>query len=738
MKGNGLIRNQLAVNLFFRLLTASAIATTATADPVTPLPVTKVERRADGITIGTLRIQVWSDRVIRVTDGPATNSLSVIGQPGKASWKLVETPGAVVIETAILRAKLNRMTGAVTFSDRNDKLILEETERGKFGLAPDERIYGLGQHQAGQWNYRGTTVHLQQKNMEVALPVLVSSKGYGVLWDNPAVADVVVGPKQVEWRSEVGNEDYYFMYGPQADDVIRAYRELTGAAPMLPKWAWGFWQCKERYATQKELIDVVAEYRKRNVPLDGIVQDWQYWKPGAWGEHEFDPARYPEPAAMVHELHELNAHVLVSVWPRFDLGTAHLGELEQAGAVYPPVFPNVYPKGESKWYDAFRPEGRRIYWRQLSETLFKLGFDGWWLDASEPELGGHWGEMRHLNARFYNAYPLMHTTGIYQGQRAETNDKRVCILTRSAYPGQQRNAAITWSGDVQGSWDAFARQIPAGLNFSISGIPYWNTDIGGFFGKSAKDREYQELFTRWFEYGAFCPIFRVHGTGGPKEFWQWDGPTQEIWKKYVELRYRLLPYIYSVAWQVTSNGGTMMRPLMMDFPDALDVGDQFMFGPALLACPVTKEGATTRHAVLPGKSVWYDFWTGKGFTGDVEADAPIETMPLYVRAGSILPLGPVVQYTGEKPSDPIELRVYPGADGAFTLYEDEGDNYNYEKGQYATIPFTWNDATDTLTIGARERSFPGVLPDRTFHVVFVGANADHLLKYRGQILKVKK
>ena len=722
------------MNLRVRILLAVTVAVVANTVLATP----QIERRADGITMGPLRLQVWSDRVVRVTDGTTSNSLSVIGRPTNVHWRLIQTPDAAVIETSALHVKLNRMTGAVIFSDRNDRPILEETGRGKFLLAPDERIYGLGQHQSGKWDYRGTTVHLQQKNREVALPVLVSSKGYGVLWDNPSVTDVVVGPKEVEWKSEVGNEDYYIMYGPRADDVVRAYRELTGAAPLLPKWAWGFWQCKERYATQKELLGVVAEYRKRGVPLDGIVQDWQYWKPGTWGEHEFDPARYPDPAAMVKELHEMNAHVLVSVWPRFDLGTAHLKELDQAGAVYPPVFPNVYPKGEGKWYDAFNPDGRRIYWKQLSETLFKLGFDGWWLDASEAELGGHWGEMRNLNAGFYNAYPLMHTTGVYKGQRAETNDKRVCILTRSAYPGQQRNSAITWSGDIQGSWDAFARQIPAGLNFSISGIPYWNTDVGGFFGKNAKDKKYQELFTRWFEYGAFCPIFRVHGTGGGKEFWQWDEPTQEIWKKYVDLRYRLLPYIYSVSWQVTHNGGTMMRPLMMDFPDALDVGDQFMFGPALMVCPVTTEGATTRRVVLPGKSVWYDFWTGASCTGDREADAPIETLPLYVRAGSILPLGPVMQYVAEKPENPIELRVYPGADGRFRLYEDEGDGYNYEKGQYATIPFTWNDASGTLTIGAREGDFTGMLQDRTFRIVFVDTKAEQLLQYRGHILEVKK
>jgi alpha-D-xyloside xylohydrolase len=691
------------------------------------------------------------------------------------------------LETPGVRARLDKQTGVVGFFDLTGKPILQEAENGrasapttvtnfnstsvrqKFILPPDERIYGLGQHQAGVWNYRGTRVHLQQRNMEVGLPVLVSSKGYGILWDNPAVTDVDVGETDagvLSWTSEAGNAvDYYFMFGPSADGVIRDYRELTGTVPLMPEWLWGFWQCKERYQTQAEMTNVVAEYRKLGVPLDGIIQDWQYWTNGGWGSHAFDPARYANPAEMVDDLHRMNAHVLISIWPKFDLGTENFNELEKAGVLYPSVLPSAFPKGQQKWYDPFNANGRKIYWAQVSKNLFNLGFDGWWLDASEAEFSGKWGEFRAFQtadgpgAEVFSAYPLMHTTGIFQGQRAQTDKKRVVILTRSAYAGQQRNSAITWSGDIHGNWDVFAKQIAAGLNFSISGIPYWNTDIGGFFGMGAtgypganpKNKMYQEEFTRWFQFGAFCPMFRVHGTGGGKELWQWDEPTQEILKKYIQLRYRLLPYIYSVSWQVTSDGGTMLRPLMMDFggdTNALDVGDQFLFGPEIMVSPVTRSNAVTRSVYLPANCEWYDFWTGRRMAGGqrIEAASPIETIPLFVRAGSILPLGPVVQYVSEKPADPIELRVYRGADGTFTLYEDQGDGYNYEKGAFATIPLTWNESSGTLTIGARNGQFPGMLKERTFRVVFVDENhgvggdeterADAIVKYAGETVAV--
>ncbi|MGA3025398.1 MAG: glycoside hydrolase family 31 protein [Bryobacteraceae bacterium] len=709
-----------------------------------------VDKQAHGVLVRfdneTLRLEVWSDRVVRVTDAPGSeippiHSLSVISTPAGVRFEVKETPAAVVLMTRALRARVDKSTGLVSFRDPGGKVILDEkgsresTAGNSFAIEPDEQIYGLGQHQNGYMSYRGTSVHLQQKNMEIGIPVLVSSRGYGLLWDNSAITDVEVGIKGKEnalrWASETGKAiDYYFIYGPKADDVIAAYRTLTGPAPLMPKWLWGFWQCKERYATQAEMLGIVSRYRENHKPLDGIVQDWQYWKPGGWGSHEFDPERYPDPKGMVDSIHKMNAHILISVWARFDLDIANEKELETAGALYPPVVPNVYPKGEGKWYDALNPEGRRIYWKQIQEHLGVLGIDGWWLDATEPEIGGKWGEYRSIptaagpGATVFNAYPLMTTAGIYQGQRAGTDRKRVVILTRSAYAGQQRNSAISWSGDIKGTWEVFRKQIPAGLNFSISGVPYWNTDIGGFFGGDPKDPRYQELFVRWFQFGAFTPMFRVHGTGAGKEFWQFDQPTQKILDKFERLRYRLMPYIYSVSWQVTDQGSSMLRPLVMDFAsdrNALTIADQYLFGPALMVNPVTEPGATSRGVYLPGKAVWYDFWTGNREEAGsrVDAAAQIESMPLFVPAGSILPLGPETEYVDQKPADPLEVRVYPGADGFFVLYEDAGDSYDYEHGGYTTIPFHWNDASRTLIIGKRNGAYEGMLKKRILRIVLV-------------------
>ena len=458
----------------------------------------------------------------------------------------------------------------------------------------------------------------------------------------------------------------------------------------------------------------------------------------------------------MQELHGTNAHLIISVWARFDVGCSNWLELKNSGCLYTQVLANVYPKGQGQWYDAFNPIGRRIYWKQISKALFSKGIDGWWLDASEPELSGHWGEFRdYMTAagqgmKVFNAYPLMQTTGIYEGERAETSKKRVFILTRSAYAGQQRNAAVTWSGDINGTWGVFARQIPAGLNFSLSGIPYWNTDTGGFFGGDPADPQYAELFTRWFQFSAFCPMFRVHGTGKPKEMWRFDTNTEKILIRYDELRYHLLPYIYSVSWMVTHENYSMMRGLVMDFrhdTNVYDIPDQYLFGPALMVNPVTKAGATSRNVYLPAGTSWTDFWTGESYPGGqtIKAATPIETLPLFVRAGSIVPYGPPVQSAMEK-SDPMELRVYRGADGAFTLYEDEGDNYNYEKGDCATIPILWNEATRTLTIGPRHGSFRGMLKQRTFHVVWVAPGhgtsipstefPDVVVPYTGSALKV--
>jgi alpha-D-xyloside xylohydrolase len=731
------------------LLASNALAAPATTQAI--------ERNSDGITLhlddGVMRLQFWSDRIVRVHFSPAqdlpaeSKSLAVIGgQDPKVNWDYQQTPKADVLTTAQMQVKINRATGVLSFANAAGKSYLEETPdhartidpsqvRQAFRLGGEEAIYGLGQHQNGLLNYRGTTVHLQQANTDVAVPLLLSSSGYGLLWDNPSVTNVSVSAPtfmdRMSITSEVGSViDYYFIAGPSLDDAIAGYRQLTGAAPMMPRWMWGLWQSKERYKSQKELLDVAAHYRKMNAPIDVVVQDWQYWGPDQWGSHAFDPKRYPDPKGMVDQLHQQNVHLLISVWPKFDLGTDNFKELQTAGALYPPVFPSVYPPGRNQWYDAFNPEARRIYWQQISRHLATLGIDAWWLDASEPELGGNWGQMRTLptalgaGASVFNAYPLMHTTAVFEGQRADFPRKRVVILTRSAYAGQQRNGAVTWSGDIHGNWETLRRQVPAGLNFCASGIPYWNTDIGGFFGSAPADANFRELFTRWYQFGAFCPMFRVHGTGPGKEMWQFDDATQKILLTYDQWRYRLLPYIYSVSWRVTSQGYTMMRPLAMDFrsdPAVRNITDQYLFGPSLLVNPVVSPRVSSRNVYLPAGQSWFDFWTGETHDGGVAVDAaaPIQTMPLFVRAGSIVPLGPIVQYADESPAAPLELRIYRGADAAFDLYDDEGDNYDYQTGSYSIIPIRWDEAKHTLTIGERTGDFPGSARKRQFNIVWV-------------------
>ncbi len=743
---------------------------------VAPAPGTFVQD-AHGVTLetatGFTRVEVWAPGIFRVVHAPlsgvpAFSSLTVNTSPATTSWTLNNDAGWLSLGTAKGSARMEIASGRVIFSGAGSVTLFEETPDGtslqptaigsfsepsrivrqNFTLPAGEAIYGFGQHQDGAMNQVGRVVTLLQENMKVGVPVWLSNKGYAVLWDNPAVttADIGAGtPGTLSVSSEAGKAvDYYFFAGPSPDQAIAGYRALTGSAPMFGKWAWGFWQSKERYQSAQELIDVADQYRARSIPIDGIIQDWQYWPSlnqsaasGGWGAHEFDPTRYPDPAALTAALRTRNIHTLISVWAKFDVTNSgvsipNLQALDAIGGAYSPAIPYVYPAGQGKWYDPFNAAARQIYWGQLSQKIFARGWDGWWLDASEAELSGNWGEFRNFEtalgsgAKFFNAYPLMHTSAVYTGQRTETSQKRAIILTRSAYAGQQRNAAVTWSGDINGQtpggWSVFAKQIPAGLNFVSTGIPYWNTDIGGFGSGDPASAAYAELFTRWLQYGAFCPMFRVHGTHYAKEVWRFPAATQPILVDYIKLRYQLLPYIYSVAWKVTDEGYTMMRPLVMDFPadsQAADIPDQFMFGPALLANPVTTAGAGTRQVYLPAGATWYDFWTGDSQAGGgtITAAAPIQTIPLYVRAGSILPMGPTVQHTAEAAGF-IELRVYPGADGSFNLYDDEGDNYGYESGVRSTIPLSWDDAAEVLTIGARVGSFPGMAAGRVFRVVF--------------------
>ncbi|MEO7493439.1 MAG: glycoside hydrolase family 31 protein [Massilia sp.] len=749
------------------------------ADAKAPQAVTAIARSAGGVAIntaaGTLTIEPWTERIVRVrfhTD-PAwagTYNPAVIARPAAVQWSVAETADTYTLSTAALKVRVNKANATIAFLGADGKVVLDEfasTPRGMaggasgpvsqaFGLRGDEFIYGLGQHQTGRLDNRHLGVRLQQANTDVAVPMLTSSRGYGILWNNPAVTEVDVAipqkANQLVFRSEAGGGiDYDFIMGPELDTVIAGYRWLTGTAPMMPRWTWGLWQSKERYKTQDELLSVAARHRAMGVPFDAVVQDWQYWEPGAWGSHAFDPKRFPDPAGMVKSLHDQHVHSIISVWMRFDPGLDNLKELERAGALYPKLYTNVYPAGFGRWYDAYSPAGRDIYWRQIMRKLGTLGFDGWWLDGSETELGGDWGQLREVmtaagpGAQVYNASPLLHTTAVHDGSMRDIPNKRAFILTRSAYAGQQRNAAITWSGDTVGNWDIFARQIPAGLNFSLSGIPYWSADIGGFFGGSPRDPKYAELFTRWYQFGVFNPMFRVHGTGEGKEIWQFSDKTQQTLLAYDKLRYRLLPYIYATSWDVTNAHGSMMRALAMDFRTdhaALGIQDQYMFGKALLVNPVVQPGAKVRTVYLPGQESWYDFWSGQRLAAGqvVAAKADIDTIPLYVRAGSVLPLGPVKQYADEKSAEPTELRVYPGRNGGFDWYDDAGDGYGYKQGEYATVQMRWDDAGHTLTLSAREGQYPGMPATQAFKLVCAagqaGATQTKSITYAGQALSI--
>lgn len=706
-------------------------------------------------------VEPVSDRVVHVRFGLAgfkgNYNPAVIAQPKPAAFTVTEAGDNVTLTTAALKVRVGKSCGCVTFLTPDDKVLLSEGGRDlRHGVRQDfyasGPFYGLGQHQNGLLDYTGASVHLQQANRDVAVPMLTSAAGFGLLWNNAAVTDVDVGlPSKaslVFHSGAGGGVDYDFIYGPEIDDIIGGYRALTGEAPMMARWTFGLWQSKERYATQDELLSVAAKYRALGLPFDAVIQDWQYWPAGGWGSHQFDTARYPDPAGMVKTLHDEHVHAIISVWARFDPGLANTAALDKAGALFPKTYPNVYPAGTGRWYDAWNAKGRALYWRQVMDGIGRFGFDGWWLDGSEAELGGGWGEMADLTtaagpgAEVYNSYPLLHTTAVHDGMVQDQPQKRAFILTRSAYAGQQRNAAITWSGDTTASWDVLRRQIPAALNFSLSGLPYWSADIGGFFGGDPKDPAYAELFTRWYQFAVFNPMFRVHGTGEGKELWAFDAPTQKVLADYDRLRYRLLPYIYSTAWEATSRHGTLMRALAFDFRQdavALEVADEYLFGRALLVAPVLSPKSETRAVYLPGADDWYDFWTGARVAGGrtVTARADLATLPLFVRAGSILPLGPVKPYADAPSSEPIELRVYPGRDGAYELYDDAGDGYDYQHGRYATVRLAWSDSARRLDIGERHGVFPGLKPQQVFSVRCAASAAPpKLIAYAGKALSV--
>jgi alpha-D-xyloside xylohydrolase len=745
------------------------------------LPVPGRRGLPDGVAVhmktGVLLLQPCTDSIIRVLYSP-TAAMPDLPQYvvtktdwAPTSWRTQFTDSEIVLTTDRLKLTVTRKDGAITFYDSAGKKLFQDTNRtmtpatvnGEHTYHAElwsnlwgssEAFYGLGQHQAGVWNYRGESVDISQDNTNIGVPMLLSTNGYGVFWNNASRSRFNNRfLHSLYISSEVADTiDYYFLYGPGFDRIIAAYRELTGEAPLFGKWAYGFWQCKNRYQSQEELLAVAHKYRELGIPVDNIVQDWFWWN--VMGESVFNK-HYPDPKGMLDDLHRDHFHLMISVWPFFERGSPVYDEMDRLGYFIDRTkVAGFHPQGMAL-YDAFNPKAREYYWQLMNKALFSIGVDAWWLDTTEPETEGREenilvGDRVSIGsgARYANLYPLMTTTAVYQGQRSVTDQKRVFILSRSAFAGIQRNAVAAWSGDINSDWVFFRRQIPAGLNFSLSGIPYWTTDIGGFVDGNPDDPAYRELFVRWFEFGTFCPIFRVHGTRttNQNELWSYGPEAQKILTKFDRLRYRLMPYIYSLAWKTTSEGYTPMRALAMDFRTdvrADNIGNQFMFGPALLVNPVTEPEATSRSVYLPTGD-WYDFWTGSKTHGGhrIDAPAPLDRLPLYVRAGSIVPMGPEVQYAAEKPADPIELRVYPGADGDFTLYEDDDVTYDYEKGAYATIPIHWDDAKRELTIGQRQGSFPGMLASRDFDVVIVRADhgageavtttADRTLHYSGE------
>ena len=828
-----------------------------------------IERSKDGVVLHssseTLHVAVCSERVIHIV-ASATDEIpkpivpTVIRPCGGAPFTVSSSASAVSIKTSALKIEIARATNSVRFLTAAGQLVLSEQPSGgrtitpvavdgmqtyeirqDFLMSADEALYGLGQHQEGFFNVRNIPIRLLQANTNISIPFLISTNGYGLLWNNAALTDFnpttevihlgengagtfqtgregeygfllsgngrdklrlivnddkvidltnmwlpgFVGGKKhlanttykviaesrghtelsvrtpsntMAFRSEVGKAvDYYFIYGPEPSRVIAEYREFTGAAPLLPMWAYGFWQCRERYSSQQQILDTAAEFRERKIPVDVIVQDWQYWGKYGWNAMRFDEHDYPGPAQMITQLHHEDLHLVASVWAKFGAETAVDQDMKRDHLVLTSEADHREPgetQAKEDWADLFNPKAQVLFWSEMNRGLFHDGLDGWWLDASEPEGDALKGVMTNLGPGEFvrNAYPLFETSAVYNGQRATTESKRVVILTRSAYAGQQRNAAISWSGDISANWETLRRQIPAGLSFAMSGFPYWTTDVGGFFRSPDQyaSTDYHELLIRWFEFGTFCPIFRIHGYQSKTEMWNYGPEVEKILAQYDELRYRLMPYIYSTAWGVTSRGETVMQALPFVYPNDLavrDVDDEFLFGNSLLVNPVTQPNATRRNVVLPAGNDWVDFWSGKTYHGGqtIVADAPLDQIPILVKEGSIIPMGPQVQSTAEA-KDPLEVRVYGGKDADFLLYEDGGDGYAYEHGARATIRLHWDDHRKMLSIGDRAGAFPGMPSKLTFRIVLVkeehgigmgsGSGLDRTATYSGHQITI--
>ena len=766
------------------------------------------DKNPDGITFnldkGLMKVKICLDNMVEVkyTELPVfmdKPSLVVTNE-----WKTIptfavsENEKEIIISTAKLHVIVNKQSNSVKYTDFNGKTILSEDDSQSksmtsatiagidvyncttiFNSPPDESLYGLGCHPEDSLsiNYKGRNQYMAIIYMTGAIPVLLSTKGYGLLWDNYSASNFYgaeAANTKFRYVSESGNMvDYYFIYGPAFDNIIASYRTATGTAPMFPKWSFGLFQSQDRYKSQNEIISVKDKYRNNKIPVDCIVQDWFYWEPNVIGSHVMFPDRYPDPKAMVDELHKANIHAMISIWPVFSKGTTPYNQMSHSGGMTDILWNNVMTNLMDSYYDAHSAQARQLYWKQANDSLVgRYGWDAWWVDQCEPDNGkdldsrrkSHFAIGRGID--YINTYSLMHSTGLYDNWRKDIPGKRAFFLIRQAFAGQQRNATTLWSSDISCTWKAFKNQVPQGINACSSGIPYWTSDIGGYhyywqapYWTTPKNRE---LFTRWFQFGAFSPIFRIHGKGERALFSDnWDAPMKSVLLKYDNLRYRLMPYIYSLSRRVTKEGYTIMRSLAFDFPNdpaIKSISDQYMFGSAFLVNPVTEQMYSlpnsknikkTRKVYLPEPANWYDFWTGKILKGGqtIHAAAPIETLPLYIKAGSILPMGPYLQYATEKAADPLEIRVYTGADAEFVLYEDENDTYNYEQGKFATIVMDWNEATKTLIIKNRNGEFPGMLKDRTFHIVWVNATNGQgiepglkfeIIKYSGQEISIMK
>jgi alpha-D-xyloside xylohydrolase len=679
--------------------------------------------------LGKLIVEFYDSNIVHVSHIPQgvelKESFVVVAKPRDALFTVEEKDNVINISSDEISVSVDVRNGVIVF--RFGSVEVKEIARGSydvnaygvrysafeqmFEIEQDSSLYGLGQHAGfsahGVFNYRNHTVYLVQRNTDIAVPFLVSSAGYGILWDMYSMGVVESREKTLRVWFEAGDYlSYYIIYGPEIDRVIAGYRWLTGKAVMLPKYAFGYWQSKERYTSQEEIVSVARMFREKGIPIDIIVQDWRYWGDYGWNAFRFDEKIYPDPKKMVEDIHRLGLKIAISIWPIFEKKTDIYREAKEIGCIM---------AGGAEDYgviNVFKSGCREWFWKKISEVFFSIGIDGWWLDASEPEVGpgliyATWQKGLDIDngekmIKYLNLYPLQETKAVYEGQRRES-DKRVLILTRSGFAGIQRHGVVNWSGDITADWTTLRTQLWAGLNYSISGLPYWTTDIGGFFSGNPDTEGYRELFIRWFQWGAFCPIFRVHGTYYPKEPWRFGKEVEEILVKYIRLRYRLLPYIYTLAWMVYEKDYTIMRPLVMDFRDdrnVYNIDDQYMFGPFIMVSPITTPSTFEREVYLP-RGLWHDFWTGDVLSGGrkLKVRASLDTIPLHVRAGAIIPLVPATMKSGMEAVSEIELRVYRGRDSEFAIYIDDGESYDYEKGIYSLIPIKWIDSEKKLIFG---------------------------------------